>query len=57
MLTPLRPSSPPATKQTEASNNKKALTLIKLKLIDKEIAKRSIIVALVAREVTDDSQE
>jgi len=44
-------------KQTEASSSKKALTLISPKLIDKEIAKGCTIVALIAREIIDDSQE
>ena len=56
-MAPLRPCSPPETKQTEAFSSKKSLTLINPKLIDNEIAKGFIIVALVAREVTDDSQE
>jgi len=55
-LAPLRPGSPPAIKQTEASSSKKTLIPISPKLIDKEIAKGSTVVAL-AREVTDDSQE
>jgi len=33
------------------------LTLISPKLIDKEIAKGSTVVALIVREVTDNSQE
>ena len=45
------------TKQTEASSNKKTLTLISLKLIDKEIAKGFTIIALIAREFNDDSLE
>jgi len=49
----LRPTQPtPETKQTEASSSKKTLTLISPKLMDKEIAKKSIVVLLVAREIT-----
>jgi len=55
-LASLRPAPPPETKQTEASSSK-VLTLISPKIIDKEIAKGSTIVVLIAREVTDDSQE
>ena len=54
-LAPLRPSSPLATKKAEASSRKKALTPISSKLIGKEIVKRSTVVVLVVREVTDDS--
>ena len=50
-------ASLPETKQTDASSSKKSLTLISPKIIDKKIAKGSTIVVLVAREVTDDSQE
>ena len=56
-LAPLRLGSLPATKQTEASSSKKTLTLISPKFIDKEMAKGSTIVTLIAREVTDDSQK
>ena len=57
-LAPLRPTQPtPATKQTEASSSKKALTLISPKLIDKKLAKGSTVIALVASEVNDDSAE
>jgi len=49
-LTPLLPTQPiPETKQTEAFNSKKTLTLISPKLIDKEIAKGSTVVAFVVR--------
>jgi len=41
----------------DASNSKKALNLMSPKTIDKEIVKGSTIVALVAREVTNDSQK
>jgi len=47
----------PEAKQTEASSSKKTLTLISLKLINKEIAKRSTIIALIAREITDESKD
>ena len=50
-------SAIPETKQIEASSNKKVLTLISPKLIDKEIAKGSTVVALVDREITNESQE
>ena len=53
----LRPGPTSETKQTEPSSSKRALTLISPKLIDKEIAKGSTVVALVAREVINDSQE
>ena len=54
---PLQLTQPTSeTKHTEASNSKKALTLISPKLIDKEIVKGST-VALVAREIINDSQE
>jgi len=57
-LAPLRPTQPtPETKQTEASSSKKALTLINPKFIDKEIVKGSIIIALIVREINDDSPE
>ena len=49
-------SAIPETKQTEASSSKKTLSLTSLKLIDKEITKGST-VALIAREITNDSQE
>ena len=52
MLAPL-----PETKQTEASSSKKALMLISPKLIDKETAKVSAVIALIARETNDDSPE
>ena len=45
------------TKQTEASSNKKALTLISPKLIDKESAKGSTVITLITREIIDDSLE
>jgi len=44
-------------KQTDASSSKKTLNLIIPKTIDKEIVKGSMIVILVAKEVTDDSLE
>jgi len=47
----------PETKQTDATSSKKPLTLISPKIIDKKIAKGSTIVVLIAKEVTDDSQE
>ena len=55
-LASLRPAPPSETKQTDALSSKKTLNLISLKTIDKEIAKGSLIVVLVARKVTDDSQ-
>ena len=55
-LAPVRPAPPPETKQTNVSSSKNALTLISPKIIDKEIAKGSIVI-LVARKVIDDSQE
>jgi len=56
-LAPLRPAPPPETKQTDASSNKKTLTRISLKIINKKIAKGFTIVGLVAKEITHDSQE
>ena len=54
----MRPTQPtPETKQAESTNSKEALTLISLKLIDKEIVKGSTVLALVAREVNDDPPE
>ena len=56
-IAPLRPTPPPETKLTDASNSKRSLTLISPKIIDKELDKESTVVFLVIREVTDDSQE
>jgi len=53
-IAPLRPARSPETRQTDASSNKKALTLISLMIIDEEIVKGSMIVVLVVRKVTDD---
>ena len=56
-IAPLRLAPPPETKQTDASSNKKSLTLVNPKIINKKIAKGSTFVILVARKVTDDFQE
>jgi len=57
-LAPLRPTQPiPETKQTETYSSKKTLTLISIKFIDREIAKGSTIIALIVREINDDSPE
>jgi len=53
----MRPSPPPDAKRLDAYSSKKALNLIGPKFLDKEIAKGSTIVILVARKITNDAQE
>jgi len=56
-LAPLQLAPPSETKQTDSSISKKALYQISPKTIDKKIVEGSTIVVLIARKVTDDSQQ
>jgi len=53
-LATIWPTPLPETKWTDASSNKKALSLISAKALDTKIAKGSMIVVLIVREIIDD---